>query len=219
MIIFLDEDVACRHWLTHHRRGYAVEGMRSRKPRRLVLHAAVCTELKETLRRGRATTHRRQTACSLRRDELIDWCATEYAAQPTSCETCLPADQTPAPRGDKSPLTRIDRDVLDYVLDVAVIHLEPDAKPYHLTVADVAQCLHKTPGQLGPALGRLVEQGLIIANEPPGRRRPSVERREISPTAAALQMLPYFADRSRRHVEAEVAKLHPFCDPTSQPSE
>lgn len=206
MLIFLNDDAACRHWLVHHRQGYAVEGLRTRKSTGLTLHNARCAALRDAARHGRATTRRHWTACSTDRAELLRWCTEEYRVEPTTCEVCRtarPADErTSAPR-----LTRASRDVLDFVLDVAIIHLEPDAKPYRLTIGDVAHCLRKTTGQLSPAVRRLAEEQLILIEAPTGRRA-SFERSTVYPTPAGLRTLPFFADWTNAQLTAELAKLH-----------
>lgn len=207
MIIFVDDDVGFRNWLVHHRNGYALEGMRNRKVARLVLHAAACPALKEEVRRGRATTHQRWIACSLQDDELAEWCAAEYVIDPARCETCLPVAQRLVTNCDEHHLTRVARDVFDYVLDVAVIHLEPDARPYRLTISDVAHCLRKTPGQLAAALEQLAGAGLIAVDDSSAGRRTKPENREVFPTSTGLQTLPYFAEWEQCRVEGEAAKL------------
>jgi hypothetical protein len=97
--------------------------------------------------------------------------------------------------------------VLDYVLDVAVIHLEPDARPYSLTISNIAQCLQKTPGQLAGALDQLRRAGLINVGDQTKMRRALPETREIYPTANALKTLPYFSDWDARLLELEVQRL------------
>lgn len=207
MIIFLDEAAACRHWLTHHRRGCALERRRKGKTDAFVLHAATCRALKDVVERRRAQT-RRWIACSLHRDELERWCETERGTQPAQCVACAVAEGAASNRTAAHPASRLARDVLDYVLDVAIIHLEPDAKPYALTVSDVGQCLHKTPGQLAAALGRLTDEGLTVL-EDAGKRAARTDHRRIYPTVAGLRTLPYFAGRTRAEVEAECRRLRP----------
>jgi AraC-like DNA-binding protein len=126
----------------------------------------------------------------------------EYRSEPAACSTCAIA----ASPHEHQHLTRLGRDILDYVLDVAIIHLEPDARPYHLTLADVAQCLRKTPRQLRATFDRLVEEGYLTIGPSPGRD--SLDRRPIHPTAAALRTLEYFATCDAQSVEADIARLH-----------
>jgi hypothetical protein len=204
MIIFIDDDAACGAWLARRSQAWAVEGMRNRSPKRLLLHAAGCSRLKNVLRRNAATTHGRWTACALERSQLTAWCASEYDTEPTPCPTCSAVEAPP----ESHHLTRLGRDVLDFVLDVAVIHLEPDARPYHLTVADVAQCLRKTSRQLSATFQRLIEEGYLTIGPSPGRSPRQGDRRHIHPTAMALRTLEYYAACDPRSVEAEIARLH-----------
>lgn len=215
MIIFLNDDPGCRHWLTHHRTGFAVEGMRSRTTRRLIVHAATCSVLREAARRGRATTRGRWTACAVRREEVVAWAEVEYGQAPAPCDVCRGAAASDTAAA-KPAFGRLARDILDYVLDVAVIHLESDERPYHLRVGDVAQCLRKTPGQLAAPLRRLTQEGLLTL-ERTTQRGPQAElRTAIGPTAAALRTLPYFHDRDATEVAAAIARLHP--QPSEEPA-
>jgi len=207
MIIFVDDDAGLRNWLVHHRNGYALEGMRNRKAMRLIMHAAACPQLRDAVHHGRATTHRRWIACSLREDELTSWCADEYFTAPPRCEICLPSTSPLASDVETRHLTRLARDVLDYVLDVAVIHLDPEARPYRLTISDVAHCLQKTPGRLGAAFEQLIGAELIVVDDSSAPRRMKPENRGVYPTSAALRTLPYFAEWDPDRVAGEAAKL------------
>lgn len=104
---------------------------------------------------------------------------------------------------EPSRLSRLGRDILDYVLDAAVIHLEHAQPPYHLTIGDIAACFAKTPGQLVDALHRLSVAGLIMTI---GSDR-TMARQIVSPTTAALRTLPAFAEASDAELQAELAKL------------
>lgn len=206
MLIFLNDDEACRHWLAHHRQGYAVHGLRTRKPTGLTLHNAQCEALRDATKHGRATTRRHWTACSTNQGELLRWCMAEYGVEPSICDACGSAPPTDL-RTWSPGLTRGSHDVLDFVLDVAIIHLEPDAKPYRLTIGDIAHCLRKTTGQLSPAVRSLSEKQLILV-EPPTGRRATFERSTVYPTPAGLKTLPYFTDWTNSQLTAELAKLH-----------
>jgi hypothetical protein len=207
MIIFVDDEGPLRSWLMHHRQGYALEGMRNRKATRLLLHRAPCSELKDSLRLARATTHRRWVACSSTRGELTAWSTAEYETEPIVCEVCLQDDVQQPPSDAAHHLTRLARDVLDYVLDVALVHMEPDAKPYRLTVADIAQCLGKTCGQLTHALEHLAAEDIVAIEEHARKRSTSGDHRVVYPTANALRKLPYFSEWDQASLEAEVVKL------------
>jgi hypothetical protein len=218
MLIFVNDDAGCSAWLARRPRSACVEGMRDRTARRLVLHAGDCSRLKKSLGRGAATTGGRWTACALEASESIAWCLGEYGAEPTPCAHCSHREATQVDGADddsarddvddRNHLTRLGRDILDYVLDVAVIHLEPDIRPYRLTLGDLAQCLRKSPRQLAGQLERLVEDGLLTVGEPHGRGPDRDETRLIHPTAAALRKLEYYAARDRRTVAKDLARLH-----------
>jgi len=204
MIIFINDDPACRKWLARRSQASAVERMRNRTVKRLRVHAAGCSRLKNLLRRNSATTGDRWTACGLDRSELAAWCVNEYGTEPDPCPTCAAAESP----HESHHLTRLGRDILDYVLDVAIIHLESDARPYHLTVADVAQCLRKTPRQLKSMFDQLIEEGYLTIDASRIRIMDPFDRSLIHPMAAALRTLEYFAACDLPSVEAEIARLH-----------
>ncbi len=72
-------------------------------------------------------------------------------------------------------MTRLDREILEIVLEVASIHLDEDDGEYRLTIGKAARCLGKTEGQLMPSVARLVaDEMLILAG---GARAPYFPRR------------------------------------------
>lgn len=203
MIVFLNEDRAYLSWVTHHRAGFVIDGRHRPRMSRLVLHRATCPAIKSAAsRRVHWTTGSKLKACSLRRDELIAWAA-EQAAAASLCPGCHPDQDGEPDRGTLRP-SKLGRDILDYILDAAVIHLEHESPPYHLTIGDIAACFAKTPGQLADALRRLDKAALIVI---PGNSMLST-RRIVYPTPRALQTLPAFADASAADLQAELSKLH-----------
>jgi hypothetical protein len=246
MLIFINDDSGCLTWLNRRPNSALVEGMRDRTGRRLLLHAAACSRLRNALRRSLATTADRWVAAALHAPELVEWCLEEYGVEPVNCPNCAASETnavdtssvgatavkqsvakpgaagatTAASTGDDDenrPIPRLGRDILNYVLDVAIIHLEPDVRPYHLTVGDVAQCLRKTPRQLAATFERLVDEGLLAIGQAHGRGPDRDETRPIHPTADALRTLEYYASRDRRTVNRDLAKLHE-ADPEGAPA-
>lgn len=198
MIIFIHEEAAERRWLAAHKDALVVERtVRGHKPH-LVSHSADCRHL----RHRRSHGPERWLICSTDPAELAAWCASHFAAEPTHCRHCR-GETHPAAATEVGRLSRLARDVLDYVLDVAVIHMEPDAKPYALTIDDVARCLRKTSGQLAHALARLKKAELVEIEE----LSRQAESHVIRATAKGLRMLPYFADADAAHIESELRKL------------
>ncbi|MBL9094538.1 MAG: hypothetical protein JNL96_25170 [Planctomycetaceae bacterium] len=194
MIIFIDEAAAERRWLKVHRGAVVVEYLGRRGKPLLVVHGASCDRLKKQARRGRD----RRLICSAEPGDALQWCRDQFSAEPVICDACGGRSAAPA-----SPhLSRAARDILDYVLDVAVIHLEPEAKPYRLTIAEIAQCLQKTPGRLAAPLRTLQDAGLITIAVAP-RHASEI----VYPTPDALRTLPYFAPFEAPLLEIELAKL------------
>lgn len=207
MILFIHEDDAFRHWITHHRQGFVLDGVRKPRLGHLVLHRATCPEVKEGAKHVHATSGRRLKGCSLDSSELQAWCVEETEKGPTICVTCMPLSEVAAGDDPNRHLTRGEHDILDYVLDVALIHLEPDALPYRLTVGDIAHCLRKTPGQLAVPLNHLIAAGMLVAPGRTGVYAVFSPRQAIFPTVAALQTLPAFAAMAESAVVTEVARL------------
>jgi hypothetical protein len=204
MMIFLNEERAYQHWVTHHRLGYVLDGRRKPRISRLTVHRADCDDVRVSARsRRHATTGNRLKACSMDRMELETWAVETSGLAADSCPKCRPASERPA---EAVHLTRLARDVLDYVLDAAVIHLEHEHPPYHLTIGDIAACFAKTPGQLGPVLQSLVEQGMVVC---PGTTAIGAgsPKRVVLPTIAALRTLEAFHQLDEASLEAELAKL------------
>ena len=89
-----------------------------------------------------------------------------------------------------------------------MIHLEHEFPPYRLTIGDIAACFAKTPGQLRPAINRLIDEGLLM---PVGQGRLSTLRlpqRIVLPTMQALRTLEAFRDESDAAIQSELKKLN-----------
>jgi hypothetical protein len=210
VIIFIDEDRAYLHWVTHHRQGYVLDGRRKPKLAHLLIHRATCKEIKYAASsRVRWTTGTKIKACSLDRSALTSWANDETGAPPNYCATCRPEEDFSPEKAGPVHLTKLAREVLDYVLDAAVIHMEHEYPPYQLTVGDIAACFAKTPGQVVPVLGRLTDNGLLC---PAGEGRTSSfrsPRRIVFPTMRAMRTLDCFRDESDASLQIELSKLNP----------
>jgi hypothetical protein len=82
-------------------------------------------------------------------------------------------------------LTRLGREILSYVLDLAVMYLDGEERHYHPKVQDIAVYLAKSPAQIMPALQRLVAEDYLDC-EPPTTNGALPAASIIYPTAAAL---------------------------------
>jgi hypothetical protein len=208
MVIYLNDERAYLYWVTHHRSGFVLDCARKPTPRHLVLHRATCAEVKTaTGKRTHHTTGQHAKACSLEADELRAWAVEQTATEPVSCSLCRPHEQPqPGEAGAEAHLTRLPREILSFVLEIAVIHLDDPSRTFHLTVGDVARCFDKTPGQLTQPLAQLWEQGMITVSGRMVPGRALSPRRVVYPTAAALRTLPAYAAENS-DAEAEVRKL------------
>lgn len=106
-------------------------------------------------------------------------------------------------------LSKLASEILEYILEAALIHLEIEQPPYRLTVGDIAACFGKTPGQVSPVLHRLLEAGFVILH---GNRNTAAAIRPkqvVLPTVAAMRTLEAFQSECDSTIQAELAKLEP----------
>jgi hypothetical protein len=206
MIIFLHEEQAYRHWVTHHRQGFVLDGRRKPKICHLTLHRAVCPAIKPA---GSGATHfttgPHLKACSLDVEELREWGLESTGAEPAMCQACQPLVAA-ATTDDAIHLTRIGKEILDYVLEAAAIHFEPDTPQYRLSVRDIADCLGREVSHLVQSLRPLVHDGLLVVDGWTGHGTPA-PRRIVYPTAKALRTLGEFAEANDEVLAEELSKL------------
>jgi hypothetical protein len=215
MIIFLNDDRAYLHWVTHHRRGFVLDGRSKPKVGRLVVHRATCAEVKSAAsKRIHWTTGAKFKACSLDRSELQTWAENETEASVQHCPICRPDRDQLTAEESSVHLSKLAREIMDYVLDAALIHMEQEHPPYRLTVGDIAACFAKTPGQISAALHQLLDDGLVTATGKmsPGGAIPA--KRLVLPAVGALRTLDAFRNESDAFLQAELQKLWP--EPSGQ---
>jgi hypothetical protein len=206
MLLYLHEDRPYLHGVAHHRDGFVLDCGRPPHVGHGTLHRAVCPVIKQSkTKKTHWTTGRHMKACSLNREELEAWAAEQTKASLTICPDCL-VEQPPA---DEEPihLTKTDREVLSFVLEVSALHLDDADSYYALNVGTAARCLGKTPGQLGASLRRLVADGLITLVGEPAADKAVPASCPLLPTAAALRTLPIYESAADEDVDAELAKL------------
>lgn len=212
MIIFVNEERPYLSWLARHRAGFVADALRKPTRKPPVLHRAVCPEVK--LSRTKSThwtTGRHVKACSLDLEELAAWARNEYGVEVVSCAACGPENGARGELGvhdaaDHDHLTRLGKEIVDCVLDVAVVYLDGGAPGYALTVGDIAELLGRTPGQMTAAFLRLVADGFLTVELGDRHVAPDsalpVDFR-VYPTVKALRTLPAFARMRVRDVERE----------------
>lgn len=212
MVIFVDEEFAYRSWLAHHRAGFVLDAARRVAPKQLVLHRAACPEVRPPAgKRTHATTGARMKLCALASEELVRWSSEHLGGAPRECATCRPTG--PAPRPDSSPgestksWTRQERQIMDYVLDVAVIHLDNGESGYHLTVGDLAAYLSKSVRQIAPAVLQLVERDdlRLVGKWMPGAAL--AQGHGLLPTVKSLRTVPAYADLPAAQLASLLAHL------------
>ena len=207
MQIFIEDDEAYHHWVTHHRRGYVLDGRRRFGSSELVLHRTICPHVRTRAdRRTHWTTAGKFKACADDWRQLQAWATEETGACALQCVGCQPLNDLADVEHSPDKLTKLAAEVLDYVLESATIHFENAYPPYKLCVGDVAACFAKTPGQLAAAIQQLTDDGwLDVAKmSRDGQWKP---QQKLFPTAAALRTLAAYRDSSDSDLRAELAKL------------
>ncbi|HEX5102333.1 MAG TPA: hypothetical protein VFV87_00880 [Pirellulaceae bacterium] len=207
MIIFLNDESAYHYWVTHHRLGFVLDGRRKPQLNHFVLHRADCTVLKGA-KRHYWTTRGHLKACSLDRAELESWAAEECDDSVEHCPHCQPALDRPGDDSSDIHLTKLGGEILEYVLEAALIHMEQEHPPYRLSIDDIAACFAKSPGQLVQTLQNLLDQGLLTASGAGSRISSASGRRHVFPTAKSLRTLDAFRDASEADIAHELEKLH-----------
>jgi hypothetical protein len=209
VIIYLNEDRAYLAWVTHHRQGFVLDGKRKPKIGHLVVHRTTCRQIKiAPSRRTHWTSGTKFKACCLDRTDLEAWAVEETGQPPGFCSSCEPQNEAP-PHDSPVHLPKLASDILEYVLEAALIHFEVEQPPYRLTVADIAACFGKTPGQISPALHRLLEDGFLAVHGHKALPAMIPPKRIVLPTVVAIRTLESFQSESDSTIADELAKLEP----------
>jgi len=210
LIIYLDDDGPYLSWVTHHRHGFVIDWLRPPTRRHPIVHRATCKKIRvaKSKKSTHWTTGRRLKACSDDLGKLLAWAEEESGHAPDFCEICAP--QKEPPQGEETNynrLTKLEKEVLEYVLEIAVIYLDNLELSYELTVGDIADYLGKTTGQIAAAVLELIASGYL-------RLRPIItEQTDVGseqrafPTSKALRMEPAFEKMSEQEIEEELVGL------------
>ena len=204
MILFTDEDRAYLNWVTHHRTGFVLDCLRHPTKAHLILHRATCPAVKRSAsKRTHWTTGKHMKGCSLDIEQLKTWGKDQTEHEPTYCSQCSPQHEVVT----EAHLTRLDRDILETVLEFASLHIDENDHAYSLTVGMMARCFGKTEGQLMAALARLVDdEMLLLAGKLKPGETPSPHC-GVFPTAKALRTVPDYAALTDVQIQTELSKL------------
>ncbi len=207
MLIIIDDDAAYVAWIGRHRQGFVVDARHKPARNHLILHRSICSEIKPH-KRARLTTGGHIKACSLDLDELRAWAQEQTGAGLTACAECRPEDEQPGESGQHAihAATRLGKEALSYVLDLAVMRLDGETPAYRATLEDLAAYLDKTAAQLAPAVERLIEAGFLECDQPVGKTSLAATT-VVYPTATALRTIPAFAAMSKHAAVAELDQL------------
>jgi hypothetical protein len=207
MLIILNDDSVYIAWIARHRQGFVVDCQRKPTKNHLILHRATCSVIKPH-KRARLTTGAHVKACALDAAELTAWAAEQTGGGVIACSECQPLleESAGAEHQATHALTRLGRDILSYVLDLAVMYLDDVERHYHPNVQDIAVYLGKSAGQIMPAVRRLIVEGYLDCY-PPATDGAFPAASIIYPTARALRTIPAFDALSDEALEVELASL------------
>jgi len=205
MIVFLNEDHAYLYWVTHHRGGFVLDCHRKPTKGRVTLHRATCPQIKHaSSKRTHWTTGWKMKACSLDIEELTAWTVEQTKSKPNVCGECQPGrDLEPTNHEGEPHLTKLTREILSFVLEIATNHMDDSELPYRLDVSMIARCYNKTAGQLHTALTTLVNEGLLKLSG----KLDNAARCLVFPTELAIRSLSTYANLTDEQIQTELRKL------------
>ena len=207
MLIIINDDAIYVSWIYRHHQGFVVDCKRKPTKNHLILHRATCSVIKPH-KRARLTTGAHIKACSLDAAELAAWGFEQTGGGLVACSECQP-DHEETATTEHQPihaLTRLGRDILSYILDLAVMYLDGEERHYHPKIEGIAVYLAKSTGQIMPALHRLIEEGYLEC-EPPATNGGAPATSIIYPTARALRTIPAFDAMAASAIAAELQSL------------
>jgi hypothetical protein len=192
MLIIINDDGAYVSWIARHRAGFVVDSKRKPTKGHLTLHRAICPIIKPH-KRARLTTGAHIKGCSMDAAELAAWAVEQTGSGLTACSECQPDRNEPAPnmKHARHALTRLEREILSYILDVAVLYLDGEERQYCPSIDALAAYLNKTPRQVMPAVSRLMEDEYLECN-PTTINGSLLARSIVYPKARALRTITAF---------------------------
>jgi len=207
MLIIMNDDAAYLAWVSHHRHGFVVDSPRQLKKNHLTLHRANCSEIKPH-KRARLTTGTHMKACSMDSAELLSWALEQTGGGLTPCGQCQPDHEDTVPTAQRSnqALTRLEREILAYVLDLAVMFLDGEETHFRATVESAAAYLDKSVAQIMPQFQRLIDDGYLELEHPPGHGG-LMAKSVTYPSAKAMQTIPAFGAMPASELAAELDRL------------
>lgn len=207
MLIIINDDLAYVSWISRHRQGFVIDSKSKPKKKHLILHRATCSIIKPH-KRAHLTTGAHIKACSLDTAELASWALEQTGGGLTACQECHPDEEdcANAEQHSKNALTRLGREALSYVLDLAVMYLDGEETHFRATVKDVAEYLGKTVPQVMPVIHRLIDEGYLECDRTTSAI--SLAGTAITcPTAKALRTIPAFDAMSEENLGVELDQL------------
>ncbi len=207
MLIIINDDAAYVSWISHHRQGYVVDSKRKPTKNHLVLHRATCPVIKPH-KRARLTTGAHLKACSLDVDELAAWAVEQTGAGLNACAECQPDHEKSLAGEDHAQhaLTRLGKEAVSYVLDLAVMYLDGEERHYGPSVEAIGVYLDKTPKQILPVVERLIEDDYLECDQPAAEESLAAAS-IVYPTERAMRTIPAFGEMSGDALAAELESL------------
>lgn len=187
-----------------------IDWLRPPTKRHPIAHRATCEKIRvaKSKKSTHWTTGRRLKACSVDLAKLLAWAEAESGHPADYCEMCAPQKKRPQGEGiNHKRLTKLEEEVLQHVLEIAVLHLDNLDLSYELTVGDIADGLGKTVGQIAAALWKLIRGGYLRLDHSLAAKADLRGEQRAFPTSKALRMEPAFEKMSEKEIEEELIAL------------
>ena len=104
-------------------------------------------------------------------------------------------------------LTKLGSEIVDSLLEAAIIYLDGGEPTYRVTVGDVAHYVDRSEAQVTSAILRLIEDGFLTMNGSLTPGLPLPAGRLLFPTEQALRTVPAFAALGSEEIAAEIRRL------------
>jgi hypothetical protein len=131
-------------------------------------------------------------ACAAEKEPLLVWAEQQSGQAASFCEECRPQTADAAAAADDNHLTKLEQEILDYVLEIAVLHLDNPQRQYRFTVQEIADCLDKTPAQVTTPLWHLIEREYLALTSDVCGKDDIQPEMIVYPTNKALRTEPAF---------------------------
>ena len=188
-------------------------GKRIGRRQRPTIHRATCQQVrkKSKSRVTHFTIGNSLKACAEDLQELTKWLESQ-SLQPKFCDECQPLNEAVSAAVSNTAekrLTKAGREILDYIIEIAVISLDNADSRYALTVSNLSRVFDKSAAQLRSTLQSLIQANWIHVLPASDKADPLSADTLVFPTAEALRTESAFAELSQKQADAKLRQLYP----------